>query len=139
MKDVADGRCAGPFDTADEVLNHLGTRRAAISRRFGQVQGAQVRPCDVRKRSYVNKGWAARRRLRLSTTESFCHTWRYTRGAARALGVGRSVITFTSNCGSTTSGTRTARSRFALTTTIWLFSRLHTQEPADRYFSFTMF
>ena len=83
MKDVADGRCAGPFDTIDEALNHLGTRRAAISRRFGQVQGAKVRPCDDMKRSYVNKGCAARRRLRLSTTDSFCHTWRYTRGAAR--------------------------------------------------------
>ena len=83
MKDVADGRCAGPFDTTDEVLNYLGTRRAAISRRFGQVQGAKVRACDDMKRSYVNKGCAARRRLRLSTTDSFCHTWRYTRVAAR--------------------------------------------------------
>ena len=83
MKDVADGRCAGPFDTIAEALNHLGTRRVAISRRFGQVQGAKIRPCDDMKRSHVNKGYAARRRFRLSTTDSFCHTWRYTRGAAR--------------------------------------------------------
>ena len=79
LADVRDGKILGPFFSPAEAQRALGVQRVAISRRFGRRQGKKVRECDDLKRGHVNKGVKAKRKLRLSTIDSYARTWRYTK------------------------------------------------------------
>ena len=83
LSDVQSGRMVGPFFSISDVHKRLRTSRVAISRRFGVKQPDKLRPCDNMRRSRVNRGMRARRRLRLSTLDTFARTWRFTKQEGR--------------------------------------------------------
>ena len=65
MSDVQAGNMAGPFRSVEEVRNRLGGE-IVIARRFGVEQTDKIRECDDCRRSHLNKGTRADRRLVLS-------------------------------------------------------------------------